>query len=229
VYRPDDLYISVDGRRYVKYLDLYKHKEDKGTIRLYNLDENGKMKVRSSEMAVYPFKHFANRSFKRIKKVFISYSHEDIEFRNAVQQYLINLQREGTIAIWQDELISTGEDWNEQILSALQEADLVILLVSQSFIASTYVNEVEMKTALSNKEKGKNIFPVLIKNCDWRKWRILPENFNPDQAEGENAGTTIGRFQFFPLDEQNRLKPINKWAYPEDAWTQLADKIRDLI
>ena len=163
-----------------------------------------------------------------MKKVFISYSHDDVEYRNAVQQYLINLEREGTIEIWHDELINTGEDWNEQILSALKEADLVILLVSQSFIASTYVHEIEMKNALSDLESEKKIFPVLIKNCDWKNWRILPEDATSDLIEGDNRGATMGLFQFFPHDEQNRLKPINRWEYPEDAWTQLADEIRGL-
>ncbi len=164
-----------------------------------------------------------------MKKVFISYSHDDIEAQRDLQQYLINLERNGDIEIWQDGMINTGDDWNESITTALDEADIVIMLVSQSFISSTYVHGVEVPMTLKNLGEGKTkIFPILIKQCDWAAWRVLPDNIDRDKVNKDKG--KMGQYQFFPMDEESqRLKPLNRWDFPEDAWTQVAEKIRNMV
>ncbi len=161
------------------------------------------------------------------KKVFISYSHDDIGSRKKMQQYLVNIEREGLIEIWQDGLIKAGEDWDKNIKIIMQNADICILLISQELISSSYAHEVEFKTIMERHKNDKcRIIPILIKDCDWKNWHVYP----PDIAEALGKKKTdyqISNFQFLPLDKNKRVKAINKWARPEEAWLQVADAIRD--
>ena len=165
-------------------------------------------------------------------KVFVSYSHDDIAARRDLQQYLINLERDGIIEIWQDGMINTGDNWHQSINTALDQADIIIMLVSQSFIASSYVHTVEMPKAMALKEGGKaKIFPILLSNCDYQHWHIIPEPVR-EQLPETNTETehkvAIGQYQFFPMNKEQHLEPINRWQYPEDAWSQVAKRLREL-
>ena len=40
----------------------------------------------------------------------------------------------------------------------------------------------------------------------------------------------ISNFQFIPqTPDEQRLLPVNKWEYPEDAWVQIVNKIRGIL
>lgn len=85
--------------------------------------------------------------------------------------------------------------------------------------------------AINDQGKAK-IFPILLSNCDFQHWHITPDPVR-EQLPKDNAAAsdnfTIGSYQFFPMDdEKQRLKPINRWNYPEDAWTQVAQRLRAL-
>jgi hypothetical protein len=69
-------------------------------------------------------------------KVFVCYSHDDEALRNRLEQHLSTLIYSGKITIWQDQKIPLGANWEDQINTHLSEADLILLLISASFIAS---------------------------------------------------------------------------------------------
>lgn len=73
-----------------------------------------------------------------IHKVFISYSHCDEPLCEELVKHLAALRRENKIDVWYQRQISGGEDWRGQIDKRLEAADLILLLVSASFIASDY-------------------------------------------------------------------------------------------
>ncbi len=58
------------------------------------------------------------------------------------------LKREGAIDVWQDRKIVGGQNWASEIDAQLEAADLVLLLVSPSFLASDYCYAIEMTRAL---------------------------------------------------------------------------------
>jgi hypothetical protein len=69
------------------------------------------------------------------KKLFISYSHKDEDFKDELITMLAGLQRQGIINPWQDRRIEAGTDWFDSIRHAMEECNIAVLLVSPNFIA----------------------------------------------------------------------------------------------
>ena len=118
-------------------------------------------------------------------EVFISYSHKDEALRNALATHLRILEREGIVASWDDRKLSPGTEWDHQINSRLQTADIILLLVSADFIASDYCWDVEIAQALERHDRGEaHVIPVVLRPVDWRsvpfsKLQALPQNAKP--------------------------------------------------
>jgi len=101
-------------------------------------------------------------------KVFFSYSHKDEELRNELEEHLALLKRQGIIASWHDRRISAGNDFGEDISENLESANLILLLISASFLASDYCYEKEMRRALEKHDEGSAVVvPVILHPCDW--------------------------------------------------------------
>ncbi|MDI7208936.1 toll/interleukin-1 receptor domain-containing protein, partial [Leptospira santarosai] len=69
-------------------------------------------------------------------KLFYSYSHKDESFRNELERWLTNLNKEGLINEWHDRKISAGLDWEESIDKNLENSDIFLSLISQNYLAS---------------------------------------------------------------------------------------------
>ena len=69
-------------------------------------------------------------------KLFYSYSHEDEAFREKLERHLAILRRQGVVKEWHDRHISAGREWKDQISEHLKTADVILLLVSSSFLNS---------------------------------------------------------------------------------------------
>ncbi len=82
------------------------------------------------------------------KRVFISYAHEDVKWRDAFTQMLVPACERGIVKVWSDDLIPVCEKWADQIESALDRASIGLLLVTPKFFESKYISEVELKRLL---------------------------------------------------------------------------------
>jgi internalin A len=87
-------------------------------------------------------------------KIFYSYAHQDEKLRNKLGEHLVLLERQRLIENWHDREILAGEDWKGQIDEHLETADIILLLVSASFLASAYCYDVEMKRAMERHDAG---------------------------------------------------------------------------
>ena len=65
-----------------------------------------------------------------------SYSHKDEELRKELEDHLSLLRRQGVISGWHDRMIGAGEEWKGQLDKNLEEAQIILLLISPSFLAS---------------------------------------------------------------------------------------------
>jgi replicative DNA helicase len=90
-----------------------------------------------------------------MKRVFISYSHDDVVFRDALATHLEVLRSTGIIHQWHDGQIAPGQDWRAAIDCELLAADIIVLLVSASFLASRYCQDVELVSALDRWRQSK--------------------------------------------------------------------------
>ena len=120
-------------------------------------------------------------------EIFYSYAHEDEKWRVLLEKWLVSLRREGTISVWHDRKITAGKEWSGEINIHLEKAQIILLLISQDFINSDYINDVEMDVALKRHETGqarvipimlRPIFPAL-KNTRFSKLQALPREGKP--------------------------------------------------
>ena len=100
--------------------------------------------------------------------VFFSYSHDDEPHRDQPEKHLALLNRQGLIQAWHDRRISAGNDFADAIDQELERAEIVLLLVSSSFLASDYCYSREMERAMERQEAGlARVIPVIVRPCDW--------------------------------------------------------------
>ena len=78
-------------------------------------------------------------------KIFLSYTHVDEQFCDMLQKHLAALKHQGLIETWHDRRIRAGDEFDNVIDRQLNEAQVILLLVSADFIASRYCYEIEIK------------------------------------------------------------------------------------
>jgi hypothetical protein len=136
-------------------------------------------------------------------KLFFSYSHRDSDLRDELEAHLAALEREGVIEIWHDREIGAGKEFDNEISQHLEEAEIILLLISPYFIASDYCYEIEMKRAMERHEKHEaRVIPVILEPCDWQR---LP----------------FGKLQATPTNG----KPISKFPNKHDGFIEVTRAI----
>jgi hypothetical protein len=139
--------------------------------------------------------------------VFFSYSHKDEELRDRLEVALATLRRQGLIETWHDRMLRAGDEFDPGIRQELERADIILLLVSPDFIASSYCYDVEMTRALERHHAGEaRVIPVILRACDWHP-------------------TPFGKLMAAPRDG----KPIRSWPDLDEAFLDVAKKIRDAL
>jgi len=141
--------------------------------------------------------------------VFISYSHDDLAMRKRLETHLGALRRRSNTMVWTDSEIKPGQLWEEEIRSYLGSADIVVLLISASFISSGFIWEKELLPALQRHQRGEcRVLPVLLSPCDWEE---LP----------------FASLQMLPLrPDTNRLTPLSLWADQDEAYMAVVEGIK---
>lgn len=100
--------------------------------------------------------------------VFLSYAHKDEDIKKRLEAHLAALRQEGKIDSWSDRQLIPGEKWDAAIKQKLAEADIVLLLISASFIASKYIWEQELSLAMERRESGlTTVIPIFGRACDF--------------------------------------------------------------
>ena len=234
---PKDLLVSIDDQKITSISYFVNIHDAQSQVDLgQHLIRGSTLYPGNEQYKIYKshqFSPFLKQVVKQPKKVFLSYAHDDMRFKIELQKYLINLERQGLIEIWQDGLIQAGDDWDNKIRFNLENADIVILLVSQNFIASNYIHEIEFRTAMTNRaEKKATVLPILLSDCDWQHWTVIPENLGGDDVlddHGRAKSGKISNLQFMPMNDSGRLTPVVKWEQESEAWARVVGGIRSLL
>jgi TIR domain len=147
-------------------------------------------------------------------KVFISYSHKDDVYRQRLEEYLAMLRNGQYVQDWNDRNISAGEDWRNSIDRNLEDADIILLLVSASFLASPYCYNIEFKRALERHKQGEaRVIPIIVRECDWQQspigeLQVLPDEGRPIANRADRAWTQVVKGLRKVIDEmQANLLP----------------------
>jgi hypothetical protein len=107
--------------------------------------------------------------------LFISYSHRDDAWRAKLETHLAMLKRSGVFRVWHDRKIGAGREWAGEIDNALEQADVILLLVSADFLDSDYCHDRELRRALERHRQGVAcVVPVILRACDWHSSALGP-------------------------------------------------------
>ncbi len=199
--RPDDVIegaqLSVNGLNYydIKYTLLTK--EDNANIGIC-VDSQHKKPLTYLEL------NLLNMITTKLPKVFISYSRKDVEFKEELVTHLALLEQYDLLKAWTCDKIEAGK-WNAQIQNELEEADIIVYMISANFMASRYIMENEVKKGIKLVEENPNkkIITVIVRECPWKQWTLLEEKYN---ASKEVAGEFVGsknptQYQYLPYHE----------------------------
>lgn len=138
--------------------------------------------------------------------MFFSYSHKDSEFLKELEVHLNALRRQGVIT-WADRNIALGDEWNNEIKKALDEAGVIVILVSPDYLASDFCWDVELKHAIEKHQLGSaTVIPVILRPSDWRS-------------------SPISHLQVLPLDG----KPVSSFSDRDSAWMSVVNEIKARI
>ncbi len=143
--------------------------------------------------------------------IFFSYAHEDAKLRQELAKYLIPLRNQNYISKWYDGEISAGKEWDFETKKELEEAQIILLLISPDFLASYYILKEEMPRAIERHENGEaRVVPILLELCLYK-------------------GYPFEKLQMLPTDENNNLKAINEWRTRSKAFMSIAEGISKVV
>src|SRR6185295_13371991 len=137
-------------------------------------------------------------------KVFISYAHKDEMYKDQLVAHLSALKNLGIIQQWDDRQITVGQSWDHEINSAMNEAELILLLISSDFLASDYIVSKEISAALERSRRNETkLVPIIVRPCDF-------------------ADTPLAQFQATPKN----AKPISTWSNQDEAFLDVLQHLK---
>lgn len=143
-------------------------------------------------------------------RTFYSYSHQDALLRHQLATFLAPLVQQNKIVEWYDRDIAPGADWDAEISSHLESANLILLLVTADFLASKYCFGVEIERAMARKKLGDaEVVPILLRDCLWDESRF-------------------SALQMIPRDDKS-VKAIMSWSSIDEAFKAVASEIKRIV
>lgn len=148
--------------------------------------------------------------------IFISYSHDDVYHQKELLKFLKGLENDG-IEFWSDQQIATGELWDETIKIKIADSLIVLALVSQAFLDSSYCTKDEIGRFLAQQTY---IFPVILSACEWQRhdWlkcrQFLPSNNKTIEEDYKDLGS---RKRLFLEIRQQLRELIAKLSQPSST------------
>lgn len=139
--------------------------------------------------------------------VFYCYAREDRELRDQLERHLSNLKRQYRLKNWYDRQILPGENWEKAIDAQLNNAHLILLLISPDFMASDYCYGKEMQQALERHTSGDAmVIPILLRPVHWE-------------------GAPFGKLQMLPTD----AVALTRWPDRDEAFYDIVLGVQKAI
>lgn len=139
--------------------------------------------------------------------VFLSYAQKDENVLEKLEAHLSTLKRKGQISLWYRREILPGTDWAKEIDRHIEQASIVLLLISDDFLASDYCDQVEVQRALQRHKEGQaSVIPIILRPCDWQ-------------------GASFGHLQPLPTAG----KAFTTWGNRDEAFTDVVEGMKKVL
>ena len=148
-----------------------------------------------------------NKSGYSVNLVY-SYSHRDTQHRESMEKSLTMLKREGLLVDWSDQSILAGQNLSAVIRGKLDNADIIVFLLSPDFIASEEcMKEWERAQQLTIERPQLVRVPVIVRDCAWKD--LLKED----------------NLKALPKD----AAPVVGFTDRDAAWQQVYEGLKEVI
>jgi len=158
--------------------------------------------------------------------VFVSYSRRDEERVLAILKEAEDYK--DRFRIWRDKVsIPPGESWSDSIKAGIQDADTVIAFVSEGFVSSDVIMNMEVPAMMTRRRHHMlHIVPVLLEPLGSEGWRALNER----NSEGEES---LGMLEFFngasPMDDSQAAGLMAQIAHDADSRRHQRGNLRSAL
>ena len=138
--------------------------------------------------------------------VYTCFDPADDHLAKELGKHLSLLEKRGLVQLWNESLITPGTARQEEIDRYLGRADIVLLLVSASFLASDHCSALTDRALLRYHEKQTIVIPVLVRPS---MWKSSPFQHLKPLPDGE--------------------KPVTSWSDRDDAWFNVVSGISQVV
>lgn len=107
-------------------------------------------------------------------KIYMAYarSNDDEEFVRQFKKMLKQLGRLPKVTCF-DIGISAGTEWRKKKQGQLETADIILLLVSWTFLDSDYCVSTELGQAIESHKSGRSrVIPIILQKCPWEDTQL---------------------------------------------------------
>ena len=182
----------------------------------------------------------AEHQYGPLTRLVYSYSHKDAHYKESMEKSLALLQRDNLIAQWSDQQILPGQHISTEVREKMDQAHIMVFLVSPDFIASDECRkEWEYAAELASSRKMIFRIPIILRECAWADMlddddvKALPDDGRPvvkfddkDTAwqqvyQGIKAVVNELRMTFTPKEEF--LREIDKTDFISQSHIKLQD------
>lgn len=134
--------------------------------------------------------------------IFISYSHKNMKYKEKLLTSLEALKQSYNIEAWHDGMIDAGGNIDINVKQAMSKSNIVLLLVTDNFIASQYCMKIELEAAIKREKSGKckcKVIPVMFQesvlsdNLAFIKHNRVPEDGRPIATGFKNQSVGCAR------------------------------------
>jgi hypothetical protein len=144
---------------------------------------------------------------QRSLSIFISYARDDKDLVDELVKHLALMKRQKLITVWTDRPLLADQPYTGVVDARLAQADLVLLMISPSFLASDYCFDGELAMAMMLHEQ--------------KKLRVIPLCGRP---------VTIDRASFSALNPlPSNGDSITQWPSRDEAYVNVVQGIRSVV
>ena len=103
------------------------------------------------------------------RQYFVSYAREDEWWARRIERSLSVLTRTRQFTLWIDRKgIETGSQWKTRILESIDSSNAAILLISEDFLASSFIQSTELPRLFARHEQhGLELIPIMVRFCPY--------------------------------------------------------------